>query len=120
MRDYQKHSVTAGKNFYKSGPLGPWMVSADEIPDPATMELTTRLNGEVVQHSTTDMLLFSVPYIIAYISRFTPLEPGDVIATGTPSGVGARRTPPLWMKAGDRIEVEISKIGTLWADVVDE
>ena len=96
------------------------MVSADEIPDPATMELTTRLNGEVVQHSTTDMLIFSVPYIISYISRFTPLEPGDVIATGTPSGVGARRTPPLWMKAGDRIEVNFSKIGTLWADVVDE
>jgi 2-keto-4-pentenoate hydratase/2-oxohepta-3-ene-1,7-dioic acid hydratase in catechol pathway len=120
VRDYQKHSVTAGKNFYKSGPLGPWMVSADEIPDPTTMELTTRLNGEVVQHSTTDMLIFSVPYIISYISRFTPLEPGDVIATGTPSGVGARRTPPLWMKAGDRIEVNFSKIGTLWADVVDE
>jgi 2-keto-4-pentenoate hydratase/2-oxohepta-3-ene-1,7-dioic acid hydratase in catechol pathway len=120
VRDFQRHSVTAGKNFWKSGPLGPWLVTADEIPDPAALELTTRLNGEVVQHSTTDMLVFDLPYIISYISKFTPLEPGDVIATGTPSGVGAARKPPLWMKAGDRLEVEISRIGTLWADVVDE
>jgi 2-keto-4-pentenoate hydratase/2-oxohepta-3-ene-1,7-dioic acid hydratase in catechol pathway len=120
VRDWQRHSVTAGKNFWKSGPLGPWLVTADEIPDPAALELTTRLNGEVVQHSTTDMLVFDLPYIISYLSKFTMLEPGDVIATGTPSGVGAARTPQLWMKAGDRIEVEISGIGTLWADVEDE
>ncbi|MCZ6589561.1 MAG: fumarylacetoacetate hydrolase family protein [Alphaproteobacteria bacterium] len=120
VRDYQGHSVTAGKNFHRTGPLGPWMVTADEIPDPATLELTTRLNGEVVQNSTTDMLIYSIPNIVSYISDFTPLEPGDVIATGTPAGVGNGRTPKLFMKAGDTIEVEISGIGTLRNTVIDE
>ena len=120
VRDYQRHSVTAGKNFHRTGPLGPWMVTADEIPDPAALELTTRLNGEVVQHSTTDLLIYSIPNIVSYISDFTPLEPGDVIATGTPAGVGNGRTPKLFMKAGDVIEVEISRIGTLRNHVVDE
>jgi len=120
VRDYQRHSVTAGKNFHRTGPLGPWMVTADEIPDPAALELTTRLNGEVVQNSTTDLLIYSIPNIVSYISDFTPLEPGDVIATGTPAGVGNGRTPKLFMKAGDVIEVEISGIGTLRNTVVDE
>lgn len=120
VRDYQRHSVTAGKNFHRTGPLGPWMVTADEIPDPAALELTTRLNGEVVQNSTTDLLIYSIPNIVSYISDFTPLEPGDVIATGTPAGVGNGRTPKLFMKAGDTIEVEISGIGTLRNNVVDE
>ena len=120
VRDFQKHSVTAGKNFPGTGPLGPWLVTADEIPDPQTLQLTTRLNGTVVQHDTTDHMIFDVAAIIAYLSTFTQLEPGDVIATGTPDGVGLGRKPPLWMKAGDRLEVEISSIGTLGAHVVDE
>jgi 2-keto-4-pentenoate hydratase/2-oxohepta-3-ene-1,7-dioic acid hydratase in catechol pathway len=120
VRDYQKFSVTSGKNFPGTGPLGPWMVTTDEIPDPTRMVLTTRLNGKEVQRSGTDLLIYSVPQIIAFCSDFTALAPGDVIATGTPEGVGHRRSPPLWMKAGDVLEVEISSIGTLRARIVDE
>src|SRR6266436_4175167 len=113
VRDYQKFSVTSGKNFPATGPLGPWIVTTDEITDPARLMLTTRLNGQEVQKSATDLLIYSVPQIIAFCSEFTPLVPGDVIATGTPEGVGHRRNPPLWMKPGDMLEVEISGIGTL-------
>ena len=120
VRDFQKISVTSGKNFPGTGPLGPWIVTADEIPDPSRLTLTTRLNGQEVQHSGTDLLIHSVPEIVAFCSDFTPLSPGDVIATGTPEGVGHRRNPPLWMKAGDVLEVEISDIGTLRNAVVDE
>ena len=120
VRDYQKFSVTSGKNFPATGPLGPWIVTTDEIADPARLMLTTRLNGREVQKSGTDLLIYSVPQIIAFCSDFTPLLPGDVIATGTPEGVGHRRNPPLWMKAGDVLEVEISGIGTLRNRVVDE
>jgi 2-keto-4-pentenoate hydratase/2-oxohepta-3-ene-1,7-dioic acid hydratase in catechol pathway len=120
VRDYQKISVTSGKNFPGTGPLGPWIVTTDEIPDPKRLTLVTRLNGQEVQRSGTDLLIYSVPQIIAFCSDFTPLAPGDVIATGTPEGVGHRRTPPLWMKAGDVLEVEISGIGTLRNRVVDE
>jgi 2-keto-4-pentenoate hydratase/2-oxohepta-3-ene-1,7-dioic acid hydratase in catechol pathway len=120
VRDYQKFSVTSGKNFPGTGPLGPWIVTTDEIPDPTRLTLTTRLNGQVVQQSGTDLLIYSVPQIIAFCSDFTPLSPGDVIATGTPEGVGHRRTPPLWMKPGDVLEVEITGIGTLRSRIVDE
>ena len=120
VRDYQKFSVTSGKNFPGTGPLGPWLVTTDEIPDPSKLTLMTRLNGTEVQHSPTDLLIYSVPHIIAFCSDFTALSPGDVIATGTPEGVGMRRTPPLWMKAGDVLEVEITGIGTLRSRVVDE
>jgi 2-keto-4-pentenoate hydratase/2-oxohepta-3-ene-1,7-dioic acid hydratase in catechol pathway len=120
VRDFQKHSVTAGKNFPATGPLGPWMVTTDIIPDPQHLELTTRLNGNVVQHDTTDHMIFDVATIIEYLSIITWLEPGDIIATGTPDGVGLGRKPPLWMKSGDRLEVEISGIGTLSVNVVDE
>jgi len=120
VRDFQKHSVFAGKNFPATGPLGPWMVTADMIPDPQRLELTTRLNGTVVQHDTTDHMIFDVATIIEYLSTVTWLEPGDIIATGTPDGVGTGRKPPLWMKAGDQLEVEISGIGTLGVNVVDE
>jgi len=96
------------------------MVTADEIPDPTTLELTTRLNGEVMQNCTTDLLIYSIPTIVSYLSDVTPLLPGDVIATGTPAGTGNSRTPKLWMKAGDTIEVEISGIGVLRNTVVDE
>ncbi|TAL04229.1 MAG: FAA hydrolase family protein [Rhodospirillaceae bacterium] len=120
VRDYQKHSFTAGKNFDSSGACGPWLVPGSEIPDPQDLTLTTRLNGEVVQHASTSQMVFSVAQIIAYISIFTHLEPGDVIATGTPAGVGGGRKPPLWMKPGDRIEVEISKVGILANTVIPE
>jgi len=120
VRDYQKFSVTSGKNFPGTAPLGPWIVTTDEITDPKRMILVTRLNGQEVQRSSTDLLIYSVPQIIAFCSDFTPLAPGDIIATGTPEGVGHRRTPPLWMKPGDVLEVEISGIGTLRNRVVDE
>lgn len=113
IRDFQKHAVTAGKNFPGTGALGPWMVTADELGDPTRLTLSTRLNGQEVQHSTTDQLIYGLPVIVAYLSTFTELLPGDVIATGTPEGVGAGRTPPLWMKPGDTVEVEISGIGIL-------
>jgi 2-keto-4-pentenoate hydratase/2-oxohepta-3-ene-1,7-dioic acid hydratase in catechol pathway len=120
VRDYQKFSVTVGKNFPSTGPLGPWIVTTDELPDPKRLTLATRLNGKEVQRSGTDLLIYSVPQIIAFCSDFTPLAPGDVIATGTPEGVGHRRNPPLWMKPGDVLEVEISGIGILRNHVVDE
>ena len=120
VRDYQKFSVTAGKNFPATGPLGPWIVTRDEIPDPTRLTLTTRLNGVEMQHSTTDLLIYSIPQIVAFCSDFTQLAPGDVIATGTPEGVGHRRTPPLWMKPGDVLEVEITGIGVLRNRIVDE
>ena len=120
VRDYQKFSVTSGKNFPGTGPLGPWMVTADEIPDPTKLTLETRLNGQQMQRSGTDQMIYSVPQIISFCSDFTYLHPGDIIATGTPEGVGSRRTPPVWMKAGDVLEVDISSIGTLRVRVADE
>jgi 2-keto-4-pentenoate hydratase/2-oxohepta-3-ene-1,7-dioic acid hydratase in catechol pathway len=120
VRDYQKFSVTSGKNFPGTGPLGPWLVTTDEILDPGKLTLTTKLNGQQVQHSTTDKLIYSIPQIIAFCSDFTTLSPGDVIATGTPEGVGHSRKPPLWMKPGDVLEVEITGIGTLRSHIVDE
>jgi 2-keto-4-pentenoate hydratase/2-oxohepta-3-ene-1,7-dioic acid hydratase in catechol pathway len=120
VRDFQKISVTAGKNFPGTGPVGPWIVTTDEIPDPGRLLLATRLNGKEVQRSSTDLLIYSVPQIIAFCSDFTPLAAGDIIATGTPEGVGHRRNPPLWMKPGDVLEVEISGIGILRSRVVDE
>ena len=120
VRDYQKFSVTSGKNFPSTGPLGPWLVTTEDIPDPSRLTLTTRLNGAQVQHSPTDQLIYSIPHIIAFCSDFTALAPGDIIATGTPEGVGHHKKPPLWMKPGDALEVEISGIGTLRAHIVDE
>jgi 2-keto-4-pentenoate hydratase/2-oxohepta-3-ene-1,7-dioic acid hydratase in catechol pathway len=120
VRDYQKFSVTSGKNFPGTGPLGPWMVTTDEIPDPTKLTLMTRLNGQEMQRSGTDLLIYSIPHIVAFCSEFTALAPGDVIATGTPEGVGHRRNPQVWMKAGDVLEVEITGIGTLRTMIVDE
>jgi 2-keto-4-pentenoate hydratase/2-oxohepta-3-ene-1,7-dioic acid hydratase in catechol pathway len=122
IRDWQNHTTqfTPGKNFPGTGGFGPYMATADEIPDPQALSVTTRLNGEVVQHSGCDLMIFSVARVIAYLSTFTQLNPGDIISTGTPGGVGAKRVPPLWMKAGDRVEVEISGVGTLRNPVVDE
>src|SRR5215468_1912912 len=120
VRDYQKFSVTSGKNFPATGPLGPVLATTDEIPDPTRLTLVTRLNGIEMQRSGTDMLIYSIPQVIKFISDFTGLAAGDIIATGTPAGVGHRRAPPVWMKAGDVLEVEISGIGTLRNPVVDE
>jgi 2-keto-4-pentenoate hydratase/2-oxohepta-3-ene-1,7-dioic acid hydratase in catechol pathway len=115
VRDWQRHTVqwTAGKNFAATGAFGPWMVTADEIPPETVMTLSCRLNGERMQHADTQMMIFKFPKLIEYISAFTPLAAGDVIVTGTPGGVGSRRTPPVWMKPGDTVEIEIDKVGTL-------
>jgi len=115
VRDWQRHTVqwTAGKNFAGTGPFGPWMVTADEIPPGSRLTLSCRLNGQQMQHADTDMMIFKFPKLIEYISAFTPLAPGDVIVTGTPGGVGSRRTPPVWMKPGDTVEIEIDKVGVL-------
>lgn len=122
VRDFQKHNaqVTPGKNFERSGALGPWLVTADEIGDPACLEVISRLNGELMQHGQVSDLIFPIPELIAYISSFTRLSPGDVIATGTPEGVGSSRKPPRFMSAGDTLEVEIPGIGTLVNTVADE
>lgn len=122
IRDWQRHTsqFLAGKSFAGSGSFGPWMVTADEIPDPSRLTLETRLNGAVVQHTTTDLLITPIPQLIAYISTVFPLVAGDVIVTGTPGGVGFKRTPPLWMRPGDTVEVEISGIGVLRNPIVQE
>lgn len=122
VRDWQRHTSqwAPGKNFYRTGAFGPWMVTADEIPPNTTMTLVTRLNGNEMQRATTELLIHSIPKQIAYLSAFTPLEPGDVIVTGTPGGVGARRTPPVFMKAGDVVEIEVDAVGTLKNVIADE
>ncbi|MFO1187714.1 MAG: fumarylacetoacetate hydrolase family protein [Alphaproteobacteria bacterium] len=115
VRDWQRHTsqFTPGKNFPATGGFGPALVSADEVGDPQSLKLTTRLNGQVMQEATTDQMIFKVADIIAYVSAFTRLEPGDVIATGTPGGVGQARNPPVFLAPGDTVEVEISKVGKL-------
>jgi 2-keto-4-pentenoate hydratase/2-oxohepta-3-ene-1,7-dioic acid hydratase in catechol pathway len=122
VRDYQRHTsqFTPGKNFPNTGAFGPWMVTPDEAGDLGPLRLQTRLNGEVVQDTTISEMIFDIPRQIEYCSAFTRLEPGDVIATGTPGGVGSRRIPPLWMKPGDVVEVEIDRIGLLRNSVADE
>jgi 2-keto-4-pentenoate hydratase/2-oxohepta-3-ene-1,7-dioic acid hydratase in catechol pathway len=109
-----------GKNFPATGPLGPWMVTVDEVPDVTRLRLRTRVNGTEVQAAGVDQMIFAIPRLIEYCSAFTTLAPGDIIATGTPGGVGSRREPPLWLMAGDRVEVEIDGIGTLVNAVADE
>ena len=115
VRDWQKHThqFTPGKNFPGTAPFGPVLVSRDEVPDVTALTLETRVNSQVVQHASVGDLIFDIPTIVAYVSRFTPLSPGDVIATGTPGGVGDRREPPLYMKEGDVVEVEITGLGVL-------
>lgn len=122
IRDWQRHTIQflPGKNFVGTGGFGPWMVTPDEVPSILTANLYTRLNGKVMQHATIDDLLFNIPQIIAYSSTFTELVPGDVIVTGTTSGVGAYHEPPIWMKEGDVVEVEIDGIGTLRNPIVAE
>lgn len=115
VRDWQWHTTQfgPGKNFYRTGAFGPWLVTADEIAPGETLGLRTRLNGEVMQQTDTTKMIFPIPTLIAYCSTFLPLLPGDVIVTGTPGGVGAKRTPPVFMKDGDSIEIEVDKVGVL-------
>jgi 2-keto-4-pentenoate hydratase/2-oxohepta-3-ene-1,7-dioic acid hydratase in catechol pathway len=122
VRDFQRHThqFTPGKNFPETGAFGPWMMTPDELGDVAPLRLQTRLNGQIVQDATIDQMIFDIPRQIEYCSSFTRLEPGDVIATGTPGGVGARRNPPLWLKPGDTVEVEIDRLGVLRNGVADE
>ncbi len=125
IRDWVRHAkfnVTQGKNFVHSGAIGPWMVSIDEF-EPAQLEnlrVTTRVNGEVRQDDTTANMMFPFKYIISYFSTFFQLKPGDVIATGTPNGAGARFDPPIWLVPGDVVEVEVEGVGLLSNGVVDE
>jgi 2-keto-4-pentenoate hydratase/2-oxohepta-3-ene-1,7-dioic acid hydratase in catechol pathway len=123
VRDFQRKTTqwTPGKNFDSTGPLGPWVVTADELPPGASgLHIQTRVNGEVMQDSNTSDMIFSTANVIATLSEFMTLEPGDIIATGTPSGVAHARNPPAWMKAGDRVEVELEGIGVLSNPIVDE
>jgi 2-keto-4-pentenoate hydratase/2-oxohepta-3-ene-1,7-dioic acid hydratase in catechol pathway len=122
VRDWQRHTsqFLAGKTFAGTGAFGPWLVTADEIPDPARLILETRLNRQRVQHTTTDLMITSIPEQIAYISTMLPLLPGDVVVSGTPGGVGLKRSPQLFMRPGDIAEVEISGIGVLRNPVIAE
>ena len=120
VRDWQAHSTqfTAGKNFEQSAAIGPVLVGAETIPNPHALQLETRLNGRVMQRSGCDVLIFDIPTLIHYISQFMRLHPGDVISTGTPSGVGMGRSPQVFMQAGDVVEVELSEVGCLKNPVV--
>jgi len=122
VRDWQVHTSqwTPGKNFWRTGGFGPWMVTADEIAPDQKMTLVTRLNGQEMQRASTDMMVHGIPRQIAYISAFVPLEPGDVIVTGTPGGVGNKRTPQVFMKPGDTCEIEVDAIGVLRNGIRDE
>ncbi|MBI1218585.1 MAG: 5-carboxymethyl-2-hydroxymuconate isomerase [Rhodobacteraceae bacterium] len=122
VRDWQRHSsqVTAGKNFEGTGAVGPWLVTADEVGDPQTLDLALRLNGAVMQAANTRDMIWPIAETIAYITDWLSLQPGDMIATGTPAGVGSRRTPPVFLQPGDLVEVEIDRIGTLRNRVVKE
>ena len=122
VRDWQLHTSqwAPGKNFWRTGGFGPWMVTADEIAPDQQMTLVTRLNGQEMQRATTDMMLHSIPRQIAYISAFIPLQAGDVIVTGTPGGVGNKRTPQVFMQPGDVCEIEVDAIGVLRNGICDE
>jgi 5-carboxymethyl-2-hydroxymuconate isomerase len=123
VRDWLRHAkfnVTQGKNFASSGSWGPWLVTADELAPGTTLQLTTEVNGERRQHDTTANLIFPFDYLISYLSRFMPLNPGDIIATGTPTGAGARFDPPKYLRHGDVVQVQVPAIGMLENAVIDE
>lgn len=121
-RDYQRRTSqwTIGKTFDTFGPMGPALVTADEVPDPHSLDIQLSIDGEVLQHSNTRELVFSVQQLIAILSGVMTLEPGDVISTGTPSGVGAARMPKRWLRAGETVRIEIEKLGVLSNPVIDE
>ena len=118
VRGWQKHSVTAGKNFFAASASGPWMVTADEIDDPFQMKLSTRLNGEEVQSTTVSEMIFDIPAMVNYVSNFVHLKPGDIISTGSPAGSGGSRVPQRFLRPGDELEIEWSGIGVLKNKVV--
>ena len=120
VREYQRHTTqfTPGKNFAATGGFGPWLVTPDEIPNLDAIEVTTRLNGNVMQNAKSSQMVFGFAELLSYCSTFTELVPGDVIVTGTPGGVGAARQPPVFMDEGDVVEVDIHPIGTLRNTVV--
>jgi 2-keto-4-pentenoate hydratase/2-oxohepta-3-ene-1,7-dioic acid hydratase in catechol pathway len=122
VRDWQRHTTQfgPGKNFHRTGAFGPWLVTRDELPDPYRETLVTRVSGEEMQRTAISAMTFKIEFLIHYLSTVHELEPGDVISTGTPGGVGSRRTPPRFLKAGDTVEVEISGIGILSNPVIDE
>lgn len=123
VRDWMRHTtanVTSGKNFYQSGSIGPWITTADEIANPHDMTLEVRVNGETRQRDTTANMMRPYEELLAYVSSIMPVEPGDVIATGTPIGVGGARKPPVWLQAGDVVEIEVSGVGVLRNTVEDE
>ncbi len=122
IRDWQRHTFqfTPGKNFPGTGAFGPYLVTADEVEDYRALPIRTRLNGEVMQDASLSDLIFPLERLIAYVSRFTPLAPGDVIVSGTPGGVGDKREPPVYMGHGDVVEVEIGSVGTLVNPVLAE
>jgi len=122
IRDWVRHgkfNVTPGKNFDRSGALGPWLTTCDEVAR-GPLRVITRVNGEVRQDDTTDHMMFPMPFLISYVSRFCVLQPGDIIVTGTPTGAGARFDPPRYLVPGDTVEVEVPGIGTLRNGVIDE
>jgi 2-keto-4-pentenoate hydratase/2-oxohepta-3-ene-1,7-dioic acid hydratase in catechol pathway len=123
VREFQRKTTQwdMGKNFDRTGGFGPWLITADELPDAAKgLKIQSRLNGTVMQSDNTDNMMFPIVEMLVYITQGITLEPGDVIFTGTPSGVGHARKPPVWMKNGDTIEVEIERIGTLRNPIADE
>jgi 2-keto-4-pentenoate hydratase/2-oxohepta-3-ene-1,7-dioic acid hydratase in catechol pathway len=123
VREFQRHTTqwTMGKNFDRSGSVGPWFVSADELPPGATgLSIQSRLNGKVMQSDNTSNMMFPLPETLVYLTKGITLEPGDVIFTGTPSGVGHARSPQVWMKAGDTIEIDIQNVGVLHNTIADE
>jgi len=122
VRDWQRATPTMllGKGFDTHGPMGPWVVTADEVPDPQSLRVRTRVNGELRQDGTTADMIFPVAEMIAHLSTVATLEPGTVLATGTPAGVGAASDPPRWLAAGDTVEVEVEGVGVLTNPVVDE
>jgi len=121
-RDWQKGKPAGqwllGKSFESFAPIGPWLVTADEVPDPGNLRIRLRLNGRLMQDSNTSQLIFPIPRLIAYVSEVCTLEPGDLLFTGTPAGVGMARKPPVYLKPGDVVEVEIDRLGVLRNPVI--
>ena len=120
VRDWQRHGVAAGKNFYRSGSCGPWIVTSDQIPQPSDLSIITRVNGQERQNAGVNEMIFSVQELISYMSQIMPLEPGDIIATGSPEGTGGSMEPQGWLVEGDAIEFEIPGIGILANTVANE
>ena len=120
VRDWQRHGVAAGKNFYRSGSCGPWIVTSDQIPQPSDHSIITRVNGQERQNAGVNEMIFSVQELISYMSQIMPLEPGDIIATGSPEGTGGSMEPQVWLVEGDAIEFEIPGIGILANTVANE